>query len=109
MDVATVAAVSYNPRFTQRHQVLGESGLAQAKHGFEVADTRLAITDRQQDLQAGFLPNGLEQRGDLLYGGYIRHNEYIVSPPTYSVSAWRHTKISVLSQKYFVKVCILPE
>jgi hypothetical protein len=45
--------------------VLGEGGLAQAKHGFEVTDASLTFTDRQQYLQAGFLPDGLEQ------GGYL--------------------------------------
>jgi hypothetical protein len=60
MDVTSGAAVSHNPGLAQRHQVLGEGGLPQAEHGFEVADARLAFADGQQDLQTGFLSDGLE-------------------------------------------------
>ena len=65
MDVTSGAAICYNPCLTQRHQVLGEGRLPQAQHGFKMADARLAIANGQQDLQAGFLPDGLKQCGNL--------------------------------------------
>jgi hypothetical protein len=68
MDVTPGTAVSHKPGFAQGHQVLGEGGLPQTEHGFEMADARLALADCQQDLQAGFLPDGLEQCRDLLDG-----------------------------------------
>jgi hypothetical protein len=61
MNVTSGTAVCHNPGFAQGHQVLGEGSLPQAEHGFEMADARLALADGQQDLQAGYLPDGLEQ------------------------------------------------
>ena len=48
----------------QSHQVLGEVSLPPPEGGFEMADADLAFADGQQDLQAGFLADGLEKGGD---------------------------------------------
>ncbi len=66
VDESPLAARLQQAGFAQGHQVLGEGSLPQVEHGFEMADARLALADGQQDLQAGFLPDGLEQCGDLL-------------------------------------------
>lgn len=73
-----MAARDHDPGFSQRHQMLGKIGLPPTEGGFQVADARLALANGQQDLQAGFLADGLEQRGDLFDRRYIRHNEYII-------------------------------
>jgi hypothetical protein len=61
MHESPLAARLQQVGFAQSHQVLGKGCLAYAKHGLEMAYTGFAITDGQQDLQAGFLPDGLEQ------------------------------------------------
>ena len=61
MDVAPNPAVYHQLEFTQRHQVLGQICLPPAKHRLQVADARFPGADRQQDLQAGRMPDHLEQ------------------------------------------------
>ena len=51
-NIASLPPVSHHPGLTQRHQVLGEGGLAQAEHAFQVADTRFPCANAKQDFQA---------------------------------------------------------
>ncbi len=61
MNVTPGAAVRNNPGFTQGHQMLRNVSLPPAEGRFEVADAGLALANRQQDLQASRLADGLEQ------------------------------------------------
>ncbi len=61
VDVASLAPVRDDPALTQRHQVLGEGRLPETQHGFKVTDAGLALTDRQQDLDAGCGADGPDE------------------------------------------------
>jgi len=93
MDVAPLPAGLQQPGFAQGHQVLGEVGLPPTEDSFQVADTRLVLINRQQDLQAGCRSDCLEQLGDRIDCGYIHNIEYIIPLPgqqtVCNVTLWR--------------------
>ena len=79
MHITSVPARQHQAGVAQGFQVLGKIGLPPAKGGFQVTNTGLIVTDGQQNLQPGILPDSAEKNGNRFNCGYIRHNEYIVA------------------------------
>ena len=78
MDVAAHPPVNDQASLAERHQMLRQGRLPAAKDRFQVTHTRFPLPDRQQYLQAGWLPNDLEEVCKFVKGGYIRLHEYII-------------------------------
>jgi len=68
VDEAALAARQDDPRFPQRHQVLGKIRLPPAEGCLKVADASLALADGEQNLQPYRLVDALHQAGNSLDG-----------------------------------------